>query len=743
MGRKKKKKLIPSDIFSVDSARRSGFARRTLDKVFYEDGVDELAHTLRGILPEYPESVLAFINFGIVGLYSLVAAVDAGFEFKDLCHEMEEICHEKHEVKDKLKALAGLCEEKRRYVAQKTGVKFKDSDLTGDLSAASDIVEMGALFVKHQTLKNEEVMLGWRGGDKLLVSLEGLALTSLVPGSALVMASAIEDIRAIEEAGEGKYEMFAEFAEEMAEELEMIAGGFFFAGQALMMAYGGVRAYRGKKKIAEIKEQKHVLGSGFVDIGHADLAQMQQICDFQRKCVQKHSVDYAKRLEVGQALAVAGTACAMTGVGVVAAAPLLAVGMGTTFASSRVRNKWEKKESKFVGKKAMKKDCYKIYTKERDPFAVLTEESQKIRQEMVKKGQEVGIDDVQKGVEDSYQRTADKFLVDFRHATKAMAAQQILLLMRKVFKDKKMSADEKLAFLELKYLKIDFLAQNYSDIPGIKGSDLEGEAIKITKEFYAANKYFIMEGFKDWSNEDFVSCSIGVIDHLHHGLGREMLDLGRLRDNGSVMHDGVSGALNEAQQQSVIKSIGVKPQEKNNDRYIKRVLNKAMDSCKASRYTMMKSVIAVAQCKEQYVKMQSEVGFAVDDAAKMAEGINQEIVTTKEEPALSPFPKKVLTFDKYLHLKDGGLGFEYFYDDVTVEGVNTFIVENVEKNSFAQRAGLLPGDIFEVNANCDWKEALNERNFDNFEFFRGNTKINDIRDRLTQTYNVVDEGRGL
>ena len=713
--------------------------KATVSKTQFIDGLDEITHFFRGILPEGTESFATSAAFSLFIIPIGLAIVHSVDEFNESSKELEGILKEKGKIKKTLENLMNFSDKNRQLLAKQLGIKLEKNDrsdrIRQQLKDAKSPLEMARHMQKYQDLNNQQIVAELNRNGSLL---EIGALASLGVGAIGAIASGVEGIKSTL----SSVESAAVTAETAATTAEITAGSFFMFGQVLMSIYAGYRWHKGEKIDKSLQDKLETFNHNNDNLDQSTINHINQIVKKQRDFIYQHSIKYGRLMMFGQATALAGTACGLSGIGAIATAPLIGVAMATSAYPAFNKIYYQKKEDNFVGKRILKSGYVKNILKKNEPMQLLLENIEK---------EKSGTEKTSKKELSAYDKTLDHLQTNFKASSKALAAEKLLSLMHKIVNNKKyqkLNAEQKIEVL-------DNIFQNGK----IKKSGLEGQIVNLTQSFFNKNR---MEIRKFFSRKDvMLSDKNDILKNASFDILQSLQDGKEFDFASSLTEPEVTGH----QKDNLAKSLKAKLEGKNPKDAASKTISKAKQACKALRFQLAQRIIYTTCCKKTYLDLKGKTqsgeiedaddlsispppqthptasqGLSASEIAKNAAlaAINAKLIkgtelTDEEKQRKREFDetvnknhsssKKFLNPDKY-----SGIGVICEANFDFPKKCYVFKIIKIIEGSPAEKKGLVIGDQIIVKNEQDLKEAtIKMREFEdqNVEILR-NGKVLEI-----------------
>ena len=316
-------------------------------KIKSVDGIDEMANLAGQILPGIAAPIATstiliaatpFVWLGVIGMKE---------EYEEAKDEFEKIIGRTSNIEDKFVDLIDFTRTYQRTLKDKFNVDLDELNLENisrnaeleSLDRGEEYIRFVENIVDHLSLNNKKIIgeLGKKYGWTGFVGMSGM-FAGMLPASASAVLEVINEIQS----------SAILLSTSMA--LQLTAGACFIPGQAFM----GVYAYNRKKQglISQdiLLSVKDTFKAGSKDMLADDMRDnVEQFIDKLITYNNKHSIEYGDLTMAGQAFMIAGSACSMTGVGLLAAGPLFGVGAPLTIYGAIQRIYYDGAEEGFKG----------------------------------------------------------------------------------------------------------------------------------------------------------------------------------------------------------------------------------------------------------------------------------------------------------------------------------------------------------------------------------------------------------
>jgi len=314
-------------------------------KIKSVDGIDETANLAGQILPGIAAPIATSIILVVAIPFVWLGVLGMKEEHEEATKELERIIGRSSNVGDNFKDLVEFTVKYQDLLRSKFNIDMDGLDSAPGFEIGMVRDENYMKFVEnivdHLSINNKRIIAelsnryGWTG----VIGMSGMFL-GMLPASASAVLETINTIQA------------SAVLESTSTILQLTAGACFIPGQAFM----GIYAYNRKKQglIAQdvFLKIKDTFKESSKDLLRDDLRDnVEQVIDKLIDYNKKHSIEYGDLTMVGQAFMIAGTACSMSGVGILASGPLFGVGAPLTIYGAIHRIYYSAKEDGFKGEK--------------------------------------------------------------------------------------------------------------------------------------------------------------------------------------------------------------------------------------------------------------------------------------------------------------------------------------------------------------------------------------------------------
>jgi hypothetical protein len=414
------------------------------------DGVDETASLFGQLLPGVGAPIATatilsvatpFVWFGILGMKE---------EYEAGRKEFTKIMERKTEIENKIAEMTSFAQSKRLILQQKFGLKIAESSDAG-LPKRDLEPDLSYYVVDYQILENKKLIaaLGKKFGWNGLVAMSAMfaGMLPATAGAGLAIANKISASAALQSA---------------AMVLELASASCFLVGQTTMTIYAASRGYQGLKVREILKKTKEIFKNNCPGLRIETRDHVIEIIDASIRFVEKHSIEYAQLTGAGQVAMMLGTFLGMTGFGLPATVPLLAIGAPLTIFAALQRISYQDKEKKFTGSKGQNSEFVTEKEAKINPIFLFTK---------FFKSDSADSADFENNILQELEENFDKI-------TAQLAAIKCYSLLHHMVHSRK-TGKQKIIYLEN---RVDYLRD------GLKRTGLEKSVLGKMEKFYKKNK---------------------------------------------------------------------------------------------------------------------------------------------------------------------------------------------------------------------------------------------------------------